>query len=179
MGIFDLVFIVVFLSSCAAFVYALTGLGRARRVLPGLAVGLVFYLALVFFTAHVRYVDLGQAMCSDDWCASADHVSRKDGVVSIEFRVWSRAKRATFRETNVQPYLVDDQKRRYPVTEASGAPFDTAVSPGDSFTTTRRFGVEPDARRLELHLRPKSFPGYLIIAAQDAVVPLTPGPGPV
>jgi hypothetical protein len=172
MTIFDLVFIAVFLASVATLIVACTG---RFKVLPPLAVVLAIYYGAVLLTAHTKQVSVGDPMCSDDWCSSVEHVSRKNGTVTVDFKIWSRAKRATMRETNINPYITDEQNHRYDVTESDGPPFDSALAPDESLTTKRTFHVNPESQQLDLHLRkPFGFPTNFIIDTADVVVRLNP-----
>jgi hypothetical protein len=172
MTIFDLVFIAVFLATVTTLIVACTG--RFKVLLP-LAVCLAIYYGAVLLTAHTKQVSVGDPMCSDDWCASVEHVSRKNGTVSVDFKIWSRAKRATMRETNIEPSITDEQNHRYEVTGSEGPPFDSALAPNESLVTKRTFQVSPESQQLDLRLRkPFGFPTNLIIDIADVVVRLNP-----
>jgi hypothetical protein len=172
MTIFDLVFIVIFLGGVATVIVACTG--RFRVLLP-LAVVLAIYYGAVLLTAHTKQVSVGDPMCNDDWCCSIAHVSRRNGTVIVDFKILSRAKRATMRETNVTPYITDEQNHRYDVAEAEGPPFDSALAPNQSLTLKRTFQVNPESQQLDLHLRkPFGFPTNFIIDTADVVVRLNP-----
>jgi hypothetical protein len=172
MTIFDLVFIAVFLATVATLIVACTG--RFKVLLP-LAVFLAVYYGAVLLTAHKKMISVGDPMCNDDWCASAEHVTRKNGTVTVDFKIWSRAKRATMRETNISPYITDESNRRYDVGGEEGPPFDSALAPNESLTTKRTFQVSPESQQLDLHLRkPYGFPANFIIDAADVIVRLNP-----
>jgi hypothetical protein len=180
MTIFDLVLIAVFLAACAALLVslaqALTGnLRKAGRTLAALALSLAVYVAIVCvvsLSSSQRVRALGQPDCSDDWCVTPEQAHREGRVVSIEFRVWSRAKRVTQREYGINPYLLDEYGRRFDVAEATGPPFDQAVGPSESFVTQRRYRIEPDSGSLDLIMRDgKSLsPGSFVIGDQGSLL---------
>jgi hypothetical protein len=172
MTIFDLVFIAVSLGTVATLIIACTG--RFKILLP-LAIFLAIYYGAVLLTAHKKLVSVGDPMCNDDWCVSAEHVTRKNGAVTVDFKIWSRAKRATMRETSVTPYITDESNRRYDVSTEEGPPFDSTLAPNESLTTKRTFEVSSESQQLDLHLRkPHSFPTNFIIDSADVIVRLNP-----
>lgn len=162
MTLFDLVFLVVVLTTlaslCSAAVTAARGTRRtAFRHLRRLALGLAAYMGLVTLVSLVMprgVVALGEDQCSDDWCIAVVSASYAphgpDTRVDVRFRLISRARRASQRERFVVAYLVDPAGHRYdaqPV--AGGVPFDTLLGPGEALVATRSF-YAPPATELEV-----------------------------
>jgi hypothetical protein len=177
MTIFDLLFILAFLSAVAALTVAAYQAirGRARRagvILLRVAVSTAAYLgivALVSVSSPRRVMQAGEERCFDDWCFAVSKVSRiaSAGGVSyaVEFRLFSQAKRVAQRENNVEVYVVDARGNRFePAPTPSEPPFNVLLQPGDSVTTTRVFRLPADARDVGLVLdHSSSGPGILII----------------
>lgn len=159
MNIFDLLFILVFLTSAGtllwAAVLAMRGRGaRALALLRRFAICAAVYfgiviLASVFWPRTV--LQTGERHCFDDWCIaveSASHQPAGDRVAyTVHLQLSSTARGVTQRERNMVVYLVDDRGRRYdPLRNASDTPLDTPLAPGESVAATRTFEAPTDAR---------------------------------
>jgi hypothetical protein len=163
MSLFDLLFIPLFLAACAtlgaATVAALRGRRAASRtLLRRLGLAIAAYLGIVAVVSLLsprRYVRLGQAQCSDDWCIAVTSVRRppeaRGTALEVTFRLSSRARRVAQRERFVVAYLRDARGRRYdPDPSLTDPPFDVRLEPQQAVTTTRRFTVPADAPDLGL-----------------------------
>ncbi len=100
-------------------------------------------------------IRMGEPLCIDDWCISADSVSVIPAQVNRQFRVTfrlsSRAKRIAQREQGVTVYLVDQHNNRYnPSPEPRAAPFDTLLSTGETMFTDRVFTLPAGADNVGL-----------------------------
>ena len=154
MTLFDLLFILVFLTA----LIALLGIGiaavRGRRqtvrlIGRRLGVGLLAYvvvIALVGIASPKQFVALGADQCSDDWCIAADSVHRDAAgdtiVYTIDFRLSSRARGVAQRERSVVAFLVAADGRRFDASHDSAVvPFDTLLQPTEVIRATRRFSV--------------------------------------
>jgi hypothetical protein len=178
MTVYDVLLIIVVLSSLGglvvAVVQAFNGNWRgAGETLKALAWGAGLYVAtvcLVSLTTKQKVRGLGTPDCNDDWCVTPLSADEKDGTIRIEFKAWSRARRATQREFGVRPYLVDEAGERFDAYEASGPPFDQALQPNESFTTVRFYRVNRDAKRLDLVLRDGFGPDAFVIGASQSLL---------
>ena len=175
MTIFDLLFILLFLTSvitliCVA-VNAFRGRGaKALRTLRTYAICLAIYLAVVFAVALAtpqRIIPLGEAHCFDDWCITVEHADHQANTYTVDLQLSSRAKRVTMRENGALVYLTDDQGRRFdPAPDPSAIPIDVQLQPGEAVETKRSFAVPNDAHGVGLVLAHQGFfcfPGCFII----------------
>lgn len=179
MNIFDLLFILIFLTSIftliSATVLGIRGKGAvALKILRiwGAAAGAYLGIIVVVSLILPRGVlHVGEERCFDDWCIAVEHVERKPSQANIEYlatlRVFSRARRISQREKDVVVYLTDDRGRRYePALEKDAVPLDVRLGPLESVETTRKFEVPADAKGVGLVVghRGRGFPiGWLII----------------
>ncbi|SPE40268.1 exported hypothetical protein [Candidatus Sulfopaludibacter sp. SbA3] len=164
MTIFDLLFIVLFLTAIgtliAAIVSAFSGRrARALAILRMLVLCAASYIGIVYLaTAFSRQTVLhvGDPQCSDDWCLAVDGVKRtpKNAVMlyDISLRIFSRARRVAQRENVAKDvYLLDAQHKRYdPVLTGAEIPLNTLLQPGESVTTTRTFQLPANASDIGL-----------------------------
>jgi len=178
MSFFDLLFIVLFLSSAITLLAILWFLvrkqfARAGRVLRRLLICAAAYMAVVIVVSLVlprRVLRPDETQCFDDWCIGVDASRRvpqgEGAAVSVDIRLSSRAKRISQREKNIAVYLTDYKERRFdPVADSSAAPFDVLLGPQESRVITRSFLVPSDAKDLGLVITHEGgFPiGWFII----------------
>jgi hypothetical protein len=158
MGLFDLLFIVLFLTAvstlmAAAWFAIRRQFGRVRRILFRLLVGVSAYMAVVVAWSLIlprRVVEVGDAQCFDDWCVSIAGFRRAPEIArvaySVDLRLSSRARRVSQRENNLVVYLTDDHGRRYdPVADNSSAAFNVLLRPQESVVVSRSFMVPAEA----------------------------------
>lgn len=158
MTLFDLLFIVLFLTAVCVLVSCLVSVLRGRAAQAGrrlrtLGVAVLFYMAIVVgvsLLAPRRVVAVSEDQCSDDWCIAVLGATRTgDSAVAVGFRIASRARRVTQRERFVVVYLRDSDGRRYDPDPAPGQPpFDVELGPGAVVGTQRVFHVPPHAAGL-------------------------------
>jgi hypothetical protein len=163
MGLFDLLFIVVFLATAATLLRAafLAVAGHRASALAllsvlGISAGAylsVIILASVFLPRTV--MQMGDPRCFDDWCITVENATRRPvgGRIAylVTLRLSSTARRVSQREKSVAVYLTDDGGRRYNSTpQSADLPFDIQLGPQESVTATRTFEVPPDAQNLGL-----------------------------
>ena len=189
MTLFDLLFILLFLTAVGALVSALVAALRGRRAaalhrLRTLALATLAYMAIVAVTSLLSpraSVAMGEEQCSDDWCiAVTDAKPLSDTTILVFFRLASRARRVTQRERFVVSYLRDSAGFRYdPNPAPDQPPFDVALGPGESIETERVFRVSPRARGLGVIVTREGdfpFPRCCIIGTgifhKDAIVVL-------
>lgn len=179
MSIFDLLFILLFLTSLVtlltAAVFALRGRGaRALGILRTWGICFVVYMTIVFVVALAkpkRVVRLGEDRCFDDWCVAVEHADRKpvpEGVAyTVSLRISSRARRVTQRALGAYVYLTDAQGRRFdPAPDPSAIPMDVLLQPGEAVDTRRSFTLPAGARdvgAVVVHEGSYCFPGCFII----------------
>jgi hypothetical protein len=178
MSLFDLLFLALVFTSAvvwaAAGVAAIRGRGSgALRILRMYGICFAGYMSLVAVSSLFwprRVVNVGEPVCSDDWCIGVESVSRTPASGRVTFRVMlrlsSRALRVSQRERNAVVYLTDGQGRRYDARpDPSGVPFDTLLGPGESVAATRVFEAPASARDVNLVVtREGGFPiGWFII----------------
>jgi len=179
MTLFDLLFIVLFLTAigvlAAAMVAALRGRrDRALRRLRRLGIGAGSYMVVVTLVSLLsprRVAARGEDQCSDDWCIAVTDIARAGtgalDTFHVAFRLSSRARRVTQRERFVVAYLRDRTGRRYDASPQDGQPpFDTPLGAGESITTSRTFAVPAHAAGLGVVVAREGgfgFPGCCII----------------
>lgn len=179
MTLFDLLFIVLFLTAlgvlAAALVAALRGRpDRALRRLRRLGLGTALYMvvvALVSVLSPRRIVALGADQCSDDWCVAVTEITRTGtgarDTYQVTFRLSSRARRVTQRERFVVAYMRDGTGQRYNALPVRGqAPFNASLGPGESLLTIRTFDAPAHAVGLGVVVAREGglgFPGCCII----------------
>ncbi len=178
MSAFDLLFIILFLTTAATLLTAVAtawrgNRGRAGTLLRRLGIGAVLYFAVLLLVSAFtpqRYLGRGERECSDDWCIAVQAAGRTrmaDGLhYEVTLELSSRARRVPQRERFVAVYLRDADGRRYPpVADPGAVPFDTLLQPGQAVAALRRFAVPADARILGLVVTRTGFagPGCCII----------------
>jgi hypothetical protein len=179
MTVFDLIFMVLFLTSCvtlmtAAVTFLWGNRPRAVRILKTFGICFVIYMAIVAVVALAapqRVVQLGEDHCSDDWCIAverADHQPTKSGVTyTLTIQLSSRARRVTQREKGVRIYLTAAGRQRFdPAPDPTAIPLDVLLHPGEAVETTRVFTLPNDARDVGAviaHQQSFCFPGCFII----------------
>jgi hypothetical protein len=157
-GLFDLLFIVLFLAAVSSLMAAAwfalrRQFGRVRRILLRLLVGAAAYMAVVIAVSLIlptRRVKAGDPQCFDDWCVSIAGFRRVPQgahvAYSVDLRLSSRARRVSQRENNLAVYLTDDHGRRYdPVAGNPAAPFSVLLRPQESVVVSRSFLVPAEA----------------------------------
>jgi hypothetical protein len=163
MGLFDLLFIALFLASVATLVTAAVAAlcGRGRRALAILrrwAIAAAAYLAIVaavgLFSPQ-RVLNVGDPWCFDDWCLSVESVNRTPAPPAVTYnvglRIFSRARRVSQRANGAWVNLVDARGNHYaPEPDPNAVPLDVRLGPGESVSTSRVFRVPADAGELGL-----------------------------
>jgi len=191
MTLFDLLFILMFLTGLVVLVScvvsALRGRGaQAGRRLRTLGVAVLIYMGIVVGVSLLtprRVLAVGEDQCSDDWCIAVQGATRTgDSAIAVTFRIASRALRVTQRERFVVVYLRDSVGRRYDPDPdpAPGQPaFDVELGPGAFVNTQRVFGVPRQAAGLGVVVTRAGdipFPRCCIIGTglfhKDPVVPI-------
>ena len=163
MTLFDLLFILVFLTTVLGGLTALVQFllrhrDRSKRTLRRVGLFAGIYWALVIVVSLVLPRDeirIGEPRCFDDWCISADSVSiiplHLNRQIRVTFTLSSRAKRVAQRELGVSVYLVDLQNNRYdPQPDPHAVPFDTLLAPAEIVVTDREFTVPAGAGQVGL-----------------------------
>jgi len=161
--ILDLVFLLAVLCSAVVLigvvVLAMRGrFRRAGRVLGVYVIAAAAYVALgviVSGIARQRVIAIGDPWCFDDWCLTAERVTRApDGATALyhaDLRIASRARRVTQRANGAWLFLIDASGRRYaPEPDSSAVPLDALLRPGESLATARVFRMPADARAVGL-----------------------------
>ena len=183
MTVFDLVFIVLFLSTVLTLVWAAVAvlrgrLARARSLVLRLGGVLAVYLGVVLLVSLLqpgRVLQLGDNQCYDDWCIAATEAHRETAATGnplvVTLRVSSRARQRPQRELGLQVYVKDDQGHRYdPVSDPRDSPFDLLLKPQEALTTTRVFRIPADARHPALVVAHRNrFPAFVIIADPESL----------
>jgi hypothetical protein len=175
--IFEILFILMVLSSVIALVTAATQSirGRSRsalRILRVVAVSLAVYfticcLSTVLTPRHV--LAIGEPQCFDDWCIELSGANKTDAgsVVAYQtsIRIFSRAQRVAQRENGATLYLEDDRGVRYSaLPNPSDIPTNVLLQAGESVTVTRSFQLPATARDVGFVFTHSGFPiGWFII----------------
>ena len=177
MTVFDLLFIAVFFGTVGMLVLAGLAALRGRRtrafallrwlgLLAGVYLGIVILVSLV---SPRRVLNLGEELCSDDWCIAVTNVRRQPAEdaqsYAVTFRISSRARRRAQRERGVLVYLMDDRGRSYDAApDPAAIPFDILLQPQEAVNITREFHLPADAQNPVLVVtREGWFPGLFII----------------
>ena len=161
--IFDLVFLAAVLASATVLtgVVLLAARGQfrqARRVIAAYVIAATSYLVIGMVVSLVRpqrVIDRDVPWCFDDWCLTAQRVTRTlDGTVQfvrVDVTISSRARRVSQHAKGAWLVLIDKAGHRYaPELDSSATPLDVLMKPGDSVATSRVFRLPADARRLGL-----------------------------
>jgi hypothetical protein len=185
MDVFDLLFIVLFLTALSALVtagvMAIQGKRRgARRIFWRVAICAAIYMGIVCvdsFATRQQVLNIGDPQCNGEWCIAvlgAQRTPMESGTsYLVTLQISSRARRVTQRENGVIVYLLDGQGRRYdPIPKLGETPFNTLLQPGESITAIRMFALPSDARDVGLvvdhsHGALGCFPGCLVITENN------------
>jgi len=152
--IFDLLFIIAFLSAVVLLVLSAIAVIRRRRaravaLLRNLGIFVAVYFSIVILVSLLsprRVLHVGDVQCWDDWCIAVADAQRQPtdaGVAyGVTFLVSSRARGRPQRERGVQVYLMDDRGRRYdPLPDQADQPFDVLLQPSETMQITRTFAL--------------------------------------
>jgi hypothetical protein len=163
MTIFDLLFIIAFLTSVVTLATAAVTAIRGRRaqalkILRIYAICAAAYLATgltVSFLKPRRMIAAGDPWCFDDWCLTMDSVVRTPASsqvsYNVQLRISSRAGRVTQRAAGAWVYLIDGHGHRYsPEPDPSSVPLDVLLQPQESVTASRIFRVPSGVHDLGL-----------------------------
>jgi hypothetical protein len=164
MSIFDLLFLLTVLASVITLavvaVFAIRGQrSRALRILRlyvACAAGYLMAGIAVSFLKPQRVVPVGEPWCFDDWCLTAEKVSKTPGAgarisYQVGLRISSQARRVTQRARGAWLYLIDDRGHLYsPDPDPNAIPLDVLLRPGESVRTSRVFEIPPGVRTLGL-----------------------------
>jgi hypothetical protein len=183
MTIFDLLFIVLFLTAAVTVIMAIVSFLRGKRqrattILRRLAYSSVAYVGIVYLaTALSSAVVLHprDPECYDDWCVdveAAQRMAQPSGAhYDVTLRIFSQARGRPQREAlATDVYLLDSRQRRYdPILKGTEIPLNTLLQPGESVTTSRAFDLPSDAHDIGLVVGRRSpFPICLIIGECEA-----------
>lgn len=179
MSIFDLLFVLVFLSMGVSTLAALLlwATGRrpaALRVARLIGIGVVVYgvaLVIVSEISPSRELALGQDRCYDDWCIAVVEAGPQNGdagdAYAVTFQLTNRAQRVAQREQGLVVYLLDQADRHYEARDVGDEPpFDVRLRPNEHLRTTRRFDVPASVGPFRLAIVHEGWaagPGLFII----------------
>jgi len=155
--LFDLIFLVLVLALAVSLLTAAAQAVRgkwaaSRRLLSRVAMVASAYMVSVIVVSVAlprRVIAVGEARCFDDWCIAVEGFTKEAGTYVVDFRVSSRARRASQRETNLIVYLTDAEGGRFEGQRVGEGPgFDVKLEPGESVVVKRAFAVPAAARDL-------------------------------
>lgn len=191
MTIFDLLFILLFLTFIMSLLLAAWNAVRGRRdtaiwIAARVAVLTTAYLAVVItvgLASPRRIIPAGQDLCADDWCIAVVKAVRwpapDAAKLAVTVRVWSRARRVAQSATDARVYVLDSDGRTYEVSDTAQQAYDAAhgpstplsirLLPGESILTTRVFEVPRNAHSPALVLVHGGFPGWFIIGDSNSL----------
>jgi hypothetical protein len=175
--VFDLLFLALLLAGVSSLGVAAVSAFRGQRtralaILGKLCACAATYVGMVYLiTALLNRVELrvGEAQCNDDWCIAVDGVKRTPmnaiTIYDVSLRIFSRARRVAQRELVANDvYLVDAAWRRFdPILTGREVPLSTLLQPGESVTTSRRFELPADDRKIGLMIDRSAPPFCLIV----------------
>jgi hypothetical protein len=186
MTLFDLLFLVLFLTAGVVLMVAVAAAVRGRRGAAmtwlrrlGLGAGAYFgVVVIVSLASPQRVLGIGDDRCSDDWCIAVTDVRRTPVAAGISyevtFRLSSRARRVAQRERGVRVYLRDDHGHRHdPNPAAAEVPFDVRLEPLQQVTATRVFTMPADTPAVGLVVAfggDLPFPGCCIIGDEGSLL---------
>ncbi len=163
MSIFDLIFIVAFLTSVVTLAVAAIAFVRGRRAtalnilrIYGIcAVGYFVCDAAVAFLRPQRLIAIGTPWCFDEWCltvAGVKHTTAaRMNAYHVDLLLSSQARGRAQRANGAWIYLIDDQGNRYaPEPDSSDIPLNVLIQPGQSIDASRRFKVPADIHQVGL-----------------------------
>src|SRR5262245_2098477 len=125
MTVFDLLFIVAALTTVVTLVSVVVAIVRGRRIqalrtLRTYGVCVMVYLAAslaMAFARPQRVLSRGDDWCFDDWCLAVDDArtiaAGAQTTYTVDFRVFSRARRVEQRALGAWIYLIDERGRMY------------------------------------------------------------------
>lgn len=142
-----------------AFFFVLGQRRRAGRILVRWGVGVAAYTAILFTMAmrpHELAFHTGTPFCDDDMCGSIESITRTPAAAGevtyrLGFRLFSRANHGSRSTKGAAVYLSDERNRRFlpdPNPNTSAIPFDVAIQPGKSVSTSLTFHVPSETRPL-------------------------------
>jgi len=181
--IFDLLFIIAFLTAVVLLVLSAIAAIRKRRaravaLLRNFGIFVAVYFGIVILVSVLsprRVLHVGDDQCSDDWCIAVADVQREPSDAGVTyvviFRVSSRARGRPQREGGVQVYVMDDRGRCYdPVPDTAASPFDVLLQPRESVQIRRAFELPADAQAPVLVVsHGGGFPGCCIIGDSESL----------
>jgi hypothetical protein len=183
MTIFDLLFIVAFLSLVIALVVAALQAirgrrGRARAIVRRIGATTATYFAVVAVVSigtPRQVISRGGAQCFDDWCITAVGVEHQHAGASDSLRVLLRlsstARGIAQGERDVRVYVIDDQNQQYaPIAEPDALPLSASIPPEGAVTPSRLFVLPPDAGHPMLIVVHDWFPHCCIIADRESLL---------
>ena len=163
MTVFELLFLAVFVVSVITVIVGVYASIRGQRaaaisIFKRWTVGAGFYLAVsltVSFLKPQRIIAVGDPWCFDDWCLTAENVSRTvappDATYTVNLRVFSRAHRVSQRARNAWIYLRDENDRHYlPEPADAATALDVELEPGQSVSTVRIFKIPAEVHHFGL-----------------------------
>jgi hypothetical protein len=129
---------------------------RAGRIVFRWAACAAAYAAILLLTAmlpNASALKTGVPYCDDDLCMIVRSVSATPGPAGVTYRfairLFTRANQGTRSAKGATAYLTDQRNRRFPpVYDPSAIPFDVAIEPGQSVSTSLTFTVPADAHAL-------------------------------
>lgn len=183
MTIFDLIFIVAFLSLVIAVVMAAFQAIRGRRERALTIVRRIGATAAAYFAAVAvvsigtprQVIPMGVAQCFDDWCIAAVGVAPQhagaDDSLRVLLRLSSTARGITQGERDVRVYVIDDKNRQYaPIAEPGALPLSAGIPPEGVLTPSRLFVLPRDAGHPMLIVVHDWFPHCCIIADRESLL---------
>ena len=163
MTVFDLIFIAAALTTVVTLISVVVAIVRRRRIQALRTLRTYGICAMVYMAASIavafarpqRVLSKGEDWCFDDWCLTVDDsrtiAAGPQTTYTVDFRVFSRARRVEQRALGAWIYLMDERGRMYsPESDATVAPLDVLLQPGESVATSRTFRVPADAQDLGL-----------------------------
>jgi hypothetical protein len=151
----DLVFLVLVLALAVSLittvVLAVMGRWAAARSLVSrvamVAAACMVSVIVVSVALPRRVMAMGEARCFDDWCIAVEGFTKELGTYVVDFRLSSRARRVSQRETNLSVYLSEAEGSRFEGRRVGEGPgFDVRLGPGESVVVRMRFVVPVGAR---------------------------------
>jgi hypothetical protein len=175
--IFELLFILILLSSVIALVTAAIQAVRGRsrnalRVLGVLAASLAVYFTICCLSTVLtprRVLNIGEPQCFDDWCIELSGATKTAAGSTVTYqtsiRIFSRARRVAQRENGAVLFLEDDRGVRYAeLPNPSDTPTNVLLQAGDSVTVTRSFQLPATAHVAGFVFTHSGFPiGWFVI----------------
>ena len=155
------ILVTLVVSSCLFATAAALVTRQFRTAIRAFGIGIGIIAAFAVATATLSFitpqtvVNIGDSYCEDLLCMGIDKVEAEprgqDVVYSLNVHIFSDANRVKTSAKGAHLYLFDEKNRRFPLfQDATVAPFDITLDPGQKVATSFRCIAPADSQHLYL-----------------------------